>query len=309
MDHGPGSSPFETSIAAEPHVKALLFGAGGSPSGTSTPTQTTVTSSAPGAIVFGSSVTYTATVTPDITSAFSQHGRLVTSMEFEMNGRDLGTVSVLPNGKAILTTKPPAGFDVITAIFSGGGPEGYASSTGTVTQQALASPPGSSTSGNASACLTSTTVDASPNPQTAGDAVTYTATVLVTDPVCANSQGLLPSFAPGQVRFSVGGTTLGVASLTQNSPTGATATLTTTQPPVGTDTVTATLVNMPAAYGASSGSTQETITPAGTPGTAGQLPEVPWAGALPVVGLVTVGALGVRRRRPQPRTGSPLAAR
>ncbi len=185
-------------------------------------TTTTLTSSV-NPSVFGQSVTFTATVTPN-PSAGSNSGGTVT---FTDGGTTLGTIDLNSQGIATFTTAALAvASHTIIATYNGN--QYYASSYDTLTQ--VVNQDG-----------TTTTVSSSVNPSVYGQMVTFTATVAAASPGSGTPTGT--------VTFTDGGTTLGTGNLNSAGQ----ATWTTTSPlSVDTHTITATYngdTNFTTSYG------------------------------------------------------------
>ena len=162
---------------------------------------------APNPATVGQPVTFTATVTPAPT------GTPLGTVNFFNGGTVLGSGTVNSSGVATFTTSSlPAGVLSLTAVFSGN--PGFAGSTSaarSVTVNALT--------------VTTTTLTVVPNPATAGQLVTLTATVTPA-----------PTGTPaGLVTFKKGVTVLGTGTLNASGV----ATFTTSSLPVGTYGLTA----------------------------------------------------------------------
>ncbi len=192
---------------------------------TPSPTTTTVASS-PNPSTFGSPVTFTATVVSG--------GSPVTtgSVQFSDGGSALGgPVPLAADGTATFTTSALAvGTHPITAMYAG--TAAFASSSGSVSQVV-------------NQLVTTTTLNSDTNPSSAGQAVTFTATVV---------SGGSPVNA-GSVQFSDGGSALG-------GPVGlaadGTATFTTSALAVGTHPILATYSGT-ANFASSSGSVSQVV--------------------------------------------------
>jgi autotransporter-associated beta strand protein len=174
-------------------------------------TTTTVTSSGSSS-VFGQAVRFTASVSPSAAAG---------SVQFVIDGTDYGSVSV-SNGLALSNniTSLSVGAHTVTASYLGDST--YASSTGTLTGGQTVQP-----------ASTSLVLSSSLNPSTAGQSVTFTATI----------SALFPSSNPpanpgGTVLFFDGSTNIGQMPV---STTGGvtTATLSTSTLAVGTHSITA----------------------------------------------------------------------
>jgi Bacterial Ig-like domain (group 3)/FG-GAP-like repeat len=154
----------------------------------------------------GQSVSFMATVSPAPT------GSTTGTVSFYSGTTLLGTVTVNSSGVATYTTGAlPAGPDAITAVYSGNAAFIGSTSTGLVE--------------NITAAATATTFSVSPNPATAGQPVTLTATV---SPAPTGSSA-------GTVSFYNGSTLLGTATVNSSGV----ATFTTSSLPAGTDNLTA----------------------------------------------------------------------
>jgi autotransporter-associated beta strand protein len=193
----------------------------------------------------GQSVTFTA----QVTAVAPGTGYPTGSVTFKNGNTTLGSASLtLVNGveTATYTPTPVAvvlglGNQTITAVYAGNA--NYGQSSSTLTQ-------------SVTAVGTTTTLSSSLNPSTAGQSVTFTATVAANGS-SANTPG-------GNVTFSVGGVTLGTEPL-QKSGNSLTAVYTTTgaQLPVGMDAVTATYGG-DSNFGGSTITIYQTVTSVGT---------------------------------------------
>jgi hypothetical protein len=159
--------------------------------GVSTSTITLTSSSNPSNS--GQSVTFTATVTPS-----SAAGAVI----FMDGSITLGTGALNSGAATFSTPSLTNGSHLITAVYSGD--SNFASSTSAPLTQVVNAPsiPGPS----------STALASSPNPSSAGQAITFTATVT-------------PSSATGTVTFMEGSTTLGSATLSGGVATVSTSSL------------------------------------------------------------------------------------
>jgi Big-like domain-containing protein/Kelch motif protein len=138
---------------------------------------------------YGSSVTFTATVSPSAAPG---------TVTFYDASTTLGT-GTISGGKATFSTSTlTAGSHSITAAYGGG--TNYNSSTSSVLTQTV------------NKANTTTTLASSSNPSASGSSVTFTATVS-------------PSAATGTVTFSDGGTTLGTGAISGGKATFSTSTL------------------------------------------------------------------------------------
>jgi Bacterial Ig-like domain (group 3)/FG-GAP-like repeat len=184
---------------------------------------TTTLSVAPNPATAGQTVTLTATVTPAPT------GTPAGSVSFKKGVTLLGTGTVNSSGVATFTTSGlPVGTYGLMASYPGNA--GFAASVSSVQSVTV----------NASAVPTTIMLTSAPNPATAGQPVTFTATVAPT-----------PTGTPlGTVNFFNGATLLGMASL--NS--AGVATFTISSLPSGTDVITA-------VFSGNAGSAGSTSTP------------------------------------------------
>jgi len=138
---------------------------------------------------YGSSVKFTATVTPSAATG---------TVTFKDGSTTLGT-GTLSGGKATYTTSAlTTGSHSMTAVY--GGDSNYNGSTSSALTQTV------------NKASTTTAVSSSANPSTFGASVTFTATVT-------------PSTATGTVTFKDGSTTLGTGTLSSGRATYSTATL------------------------------------------------------------------------------------
>jgi uncharacterized repeat protein (TIGR01451 family) len=146
-----------------------------------TTSMTLTTSKSP--TVFGESVTFTATVTPNAPATVTPTG----SVQFLVDNVALGSPVLLNGGKAQLTTNTiGVGSHTIKATYQGDG--NYAGSNATVSQ-------------TVNQDSTTTSVTSSNNPSTAGQSVAFTAAVT------ANSPG--SGTATGTVQFVIDGANAG----------------------------------------------------------------------------------------------------
>jgi sugar lactone lactonase YvrE len=176
-------------------------------SGTGTiTTTTTVLAASPNPAITGQSVLLTATVSPEPTDSPG-------TVSFYNGATLLGIANVNSSGVATFSTSSlPVGADSLTAVYSGN--DNFATSTSSVYTETI----------NA-LTITTTALGAAPNPATAGQSVTLTATV---SPAPTGS-------ALGTVSFYDGTTLLGSGNV--NSSGVATFSLTTL--PAGADSLTA----------------------------------------------------------------------
>jgi hypothetical protein len=151
-------------------------------------TQTTVSSSVP-TVPNGQPVTFTAQVIPGQNASAFPTG----SVSFNINGNPAGTVSLAGNRAQLTTSNLYAGSVPVSANYSGD--PNYGASTGTFTEIV--------TQVSTSMALTSSNATV-----TAGEQVTLTAKVT------ANQVGAAP--LTGTVQFLANGTSLGVASVSNN---------------------------------------------------------------------------------------------
>jgi hypothetical protein len=158
--------------------------------------------------VFGQSVTFTATVKAATPGSGTPTG-IVTFMD---GSTTLGT-GTLSSGKATFKTNALAvGSDAITAVYSGDA--NFTTSTSAAVTQKV------------NQASTTTTLASSVNPSTAGQSVTFTATITATSPGSGTPTGT--------VTFKDGSTILGTATLS-----GGTASLSISTLSVGTHSITA----------------------------------------------------------------------
>jgi hypothetical protein len=176
-------------------------------------TSTAIAAQPDAPVTFGTTVTFTATVTPDTAPG---------TVQFMDGTNTIGSAVTVASGSATFPTSSlPVGTDSITAVFTPTDSNAFGSST----SPALGYEVDASTAAGPKATVT--TLVASPvSPTTAGTPVTFTATVT-------------PS-AAGSVQFIDGTTDLGSPVQTITGTTSATAaSAATTTLPVGTDSITA----------------------------------------------------------------------
>jgi autotransporter-associated beta strand protein len=203
------------------------------------PTTTVVTSSQPTGAVYGTAVTFTATVTSAVVSPVQNTLPPDGTVSFYDGATLLGTANLTPAGGVSATatftiSTLSVGTHTITAVYNGDGfPDRYLGSSGTFTQ----------TIGQAN---TTTTLLSTPNPSNYGQPVTLIATVTSTT-----------SGTPtGTVVFRLGSLVLGSATL--NASGVATYTTTPFQLPGGTLTLTADYQG-DTTFAPSSGATTHTV--------------------------------------------------
>ena len=194
---------------------------------------TTTVSSSPNPSTFGESVTLTAHVT-------SAGGTPTGSVTFSIGAETLCTAPLSGGVASCSSTSIPVGTQTITAAYSGDA--NFLPSSGTTTQ-------------TVNQASTATTVSSSPNPSTYGESVTLTAHV--------TSAGGTPT---GSVTFSIGTETLCTAPLS-----GGMASCSTTNIPVGTQTITA-AYSGDANFLPSSGTTTQTVNKVSTTTTVSSSP-------------------------------------
>ncbi len=150
-------------------------------SAAATATSTVVTAAPASPQVSGTSVTFTATLTPS---------NAVGSVQFKDGAANLGTAQAVSAGKATFTTNSlSVASHTISAVFTPTNPANFTASTA----------PGITYVIDAAPTATSTVVTAAPaSPQVSGTSVTFTAT-------------LTPSNAVGSVQFKDGAANLGTA--------------------------------------------------------------------------------------------------
>ncbi len=192
---------------------------------------TTALTSADSTVVFGQSVTLTATVSPSSGSATPTG-----TVTFTNSGTTLGT-GTLTGGVATLSTAALAeGSDTVTASY--GGDSTYSPSSGTLTE-------------TVNQAAAATALSASPNPAVYGQAVMLTATVSASSPGAGTPTGTV-SFTGSD------GTSLGTETLSSGV-----ATLTTSELPEGSQTITVSYSG-DSDFTSGSGSGTETINQADT---------------------------------------------
>jgi cyclophilin family peptidyl-prolyl cis-trans isomerase len=195
-------------------------------------TTTTVTSSA-GTIVYGQSVTLTATVAPSSGSATPTG-----TVTFTSGGSTLGTQTLNSSGVATLSsTALAAGSDTVTASY--GGDSTYATGSGTLAE-------------TVNKASTSAALSESSTTAVYGQSVTLTATLSVTSPGSGTPTGT--------VTFLEGTTTLGTGTLNSSGV----ATLSTTALPVGSDSLTASYAGDTNFDSSTSSAQTETVSQAAT---------------------------------------------
>lgn len=199
-------------------------------------TSTSLSSSANPSEV-GQPVTFTATVTPTSSNGTEPSGSVTFEVVSPAAGNKLGTVP-LSNGQASLTTSSlPSGTDDIVAVYSGDSYYG-ASSSNTVAETVNPAP-------------TTVTVTSSANPATAGQQITFTASVASgTAPAgSATSAGTVT----GSVTFFDGSTALATEQLSNGTAAY------TTSLSVGTHAITASYSGSASYQSSTSSALQETV--------------------------------------------------
>jgi hypothetical protein len=189
------------------------------------PTTTTLSSSL-NPSVYGQSVMFTATVTPN-----SGTGVPTGSVTFKSGTTTLAKVSLTSGTATYSTAVLTVGTKSITALYSGDAT--YATSTSAVLSQVI------------SKATTTTLLTSSPNPSTSGQSVTFTATVT-------------PQYSgtpTGTVTFKLGTTTLKTVTMSGGVASYSTSTL-----PTGSDTINA-IYNGSASFNGSSNSITQTVNP------------------------------------------------
>lgn len=159
----------------------------------------------PNPSVYQEPVTLTASVSSS--GGTPPNGENVTFMS---GATSLGMAQLTSGTAGLTTTNLPTGTDSITAVYSGDA--NFSGSTSTAASQTV------------NKASSSTSLTSSANPSTFGQSVTLT----------ANISGQFAGVATGMVSFSNGNTSLGSATVSNN-----TASLTTTTLPVGADSITA----------------------------------------------------------------------
>jgi hypothetical protein len=171
-------------------------------------TTTTLTSDQPTGSVYGQVVTFTATVSPTVSE-----GPATGSVQFQVDGNDLGSPVSLSNGAATMSTAGlTVGAHTIDALYSGD--SNFLPSTGTTSQIVNQD-------------TTTIAVSPSTNPSDFGEALTLTATVSADAPGSGTPTGSVDFFD------TTTATDLGSVSLSGDSASLATPTL-----PVGSQTIT-----------------------------------------------------------------------
>ena len=224
-------------------------------------TTTTVTSSE-STIVYGQSVTLTATVAPSSGSATPTG-----TVTFTSGGSTLGTQTLNSSGVATLsTTALAAGSDTVTVSY--GGDSTYAAGSGTLTE-------------TVNKASTSTALSESSKTAVYGQSVTLTATLSVTSPGSGTPTGA--------VTFLEGSTTLGTGTLNSSGV----ATLSTTALPVGSDSITASYAGDTDFVSSTSSAQTETVSQAATTTTVGISPTSAVSGqSLTVTATVSASSSG-----------------
>ena len=198
-------------------------------------TTTGLTAAPPTPVTQGTSVVFTATVTPGTTGGPTMTG----TVQFKVNGTNLGTAVTIVGGVAqsAATTTLPVGANAITAVYSGDSSYGTSTSTTlTYTVTAVVS-------------TTTAIVAAPPSPQTVGTSVTFTATVTP-----GTTGG--PTMT-GTVQFKVNGTNLGTAVTISGGVAHSIATTAATLP-IGANAITA-VYSGDINYGTSTGNLTDTV--------------------------------------------------
>ncbi len=241
---GRGIATFTTSsLAAGTHSLTATYGGGTNYAASSTTgtflqtvnqasTTTTVTAATPSSPVYGSTVTFMATVHSSPTGATG-------TVTFSDGGSSIGTSSISGTTATFSTTALSIGTHTITASYGGDTNFSASPASGTFLQTV--------TGGTAT-----TTVTSSSSTSILGDVVTFSATV-------TGNQSETPS---GTVTFSDGSTSLGQSTLS-GSGAIATASFPISTLSAGTHTVTASYGG-DSTYCVSSGSTVQTVNQAST---------------------------------------------
>lgn len=230
-------------------------------------TQTTLSVSPPSPQDENASVTLTATIDKPEAAG---------DVQFRNNGGNFGAPVAVSNGSAALTTADlPVGDNSLSAVFTPSETRFTGSTSNTV--------PYTITAAAAEPTATSTSLSVDP-PDTADENAPVTLTATVS-----------PSNAVGAVQFKDGAATVG----SPVAVSGGTASLTTSDLPVGERSLSA--VFIPSDDDDFSASTSNnvpyTITSDQEPQPEPVIPEVPWAAALPLAGLGLLGAGIVMHRR------------
>src|SRR5205823_2429973 len=179
------------SVGATYSGDSAFSGSSGSLTQTISKADTTTVVTSSGSPVFGQSVTLTATVSATAPGAGVPGG----SVQFAIDGSDVGSPVTISSGSASLTTNTlGVGSHTVAATYSGDG--SFNSSSGTFSQ-------------TVDKAGTSTVVTSATNPSAFGQSVTFTAAVT------ANSPGSgVPS---GGVTFKDGTATIGTGTLSNGS--------------------------------------------------------------------------------------------
>ena len=202
---GSASTTTSTTTTATPLIESATFSAS-PPTAIATTTALTFTPSSPS---FGTSVTFTATITPASTGSAAPTG----TVAFFSGSTLLGGGTVSNDVATFTTTALPVGTSSITATY--GGDSNYAASSSPAVTVKTAQ------------ATTSTTVSFSPASPVLGQDVTLTAAI------APASTG--PAAPTGTVEFFDGSTLLGSGTVSNDA-----ATLTTTALSLGANTITAT---------------------------------------------------------------------
>jgi uncharacterized repeat protein (TIGR01451 family) len=199
---GDGNNKATATVCSDPNESVTV---------TQGTTSTTLTTSK-SPTVFGENVTFTATVTPNAPATATPTG----SVQFSVDNVALGGLVALNNGTAQLTTNS-IGVGSHTIKASYGGDSNYTGGNNTTTQVV-----------NKDA--TTTSVTSSKNPSTAGQSVTFTATVAANSPGSGTPTGTVQfvidgANAGGTVALSSGTAQFSTSSLTSaGSPHSVSAT-------------------------------------------------------------------------------------
>ena len=212
---------------------ASFAGSSGTTSHAVTVAPTTTTVSGAAGSVFGSAVSFTATVSTTAAGAGVPAG----AVQFSVGGTVTGAPVALVAGKATYThTASTAGEVEVKATYSGAA--SFAGSSGTTSHAVAVAP-------------TATSVTSAAAGSVVGSSVQYTATVRTTPP-----GGVVPT---GMVQFSTGGTVFGAPV----ALVGGKATIAIPSLAMGPMTVTATYLGSPS-FGVSVGTTSQVVAAAAT---------------------------------------------
>jgi hypothetical protein len=195
-------------------------------------------------VLFGQSVTFTATISGQRLGNAAPTG----TVQFVIDGRNVGGPVSVSTQNGVTTASFTigslgVGAHAITATYSGDG--NFLGSSSSLAGGEVVNEP-----------ATTTTVSTSLNPSVSGQSVTFTATVIVPN----QGSGTLT----GMVQFQVDGTNFGSPVQVNSSTSPATASLSTASLPAGNHTITASYVR-DANYQTSSGTLTQTVNAVAAP--------------------------------------------